>query len=259
MDEITPLFIFGMGRSGTTNALRVLNAHPTIALNGEISLSVMKQYFALLDTTDRSYAEKDAVREGWHARKAQYMFESFGYLSKGGRGPLRKLPAARFRGHKTPRHESLFDDYERHFRSAALKPRYFYCTRNAFDCWRSYRTMAWNGYRDAAAFLDHYMESHRQLDHMRQHAGERAFVLNLDELIRAPDPVAYYRARIFDPLGLDLPESALRRIARESGAHDRNAAPLSEAEIAVIGRHPGNAALHETMFAPFAHAALALP
>ena len=38
-----------MGRSGTTNALRILNMHPSVMLNGEIPLSILKHFFALLD------------------------------------------------------------------------------------------------------------------------------------------------------------------------------------------------------------------
>jgi hypothetical protein len=92
MDEITPVFICGMGRSGTTNALRVLNTHPSVMLNGEISLSVLKNFFALIDGVDRSYGTKDKTSAGWSTRKAEYMFESFGYLAKGGRGRQTKVP-----------------------------------------------------------------------------------------------------------------------------------------------------------------------
>ncbi len=102
MDDVMPLFIGGMGRAGTTNALRVLNTHPEVMLNGEVSLSVLKQFFAVLDIADRSHAESDDIAKGWKTRKTQYMFESFGYLSKGGRGHLEKAERVTFRGHRTP-------------------------------------------------------------------------------------------------------------------------------------------------------------
>jgi hypothetical protein len=249
MGDVTPLFVGGMARSGTTNALHVLNAHPEVMLNGEISLAVLKHFFALLDGVERSYAEKDEVLEAWHARKAQYMFESFGYLCKGGRGALKKVPFARFRGHKTPRAESLFDRYEAHFRAAELEPRYFYCARNPFDCWRSHKLMAWNNYESVESFIAQYAESFAQLAHMQGRAAGRVFVLNLDELIAARDPVAWYRVRMFAPLGLEISGLAIRRIA-ESVAPKKpsTAAELSAAEDRAIRNHPLMAALIEEMF-----------
>jgi hypothetical protein len=239
-----------MGRSGTTNALRILNAHPSVMLNGEISLSVMKQFFELLDGVEKSYGAKDATLEGFRGRKADYMFESFGYLSKGGRGQLKKIPEAKFRGHKSPRHESLFERYEAHFASTNLEPRYFYCARNPFDCWRSYKAAAWNGYETVGAFLEHYMASFAQLEQMRHRADGRVFVLNLDDLIGARGAVGWYRDKIFAPLGLDMPDKTMRRI--ETFAEERAASPapqaLSDSEKTAIRNCPGMAALIDGMF-----------
>ncbi len=249
MGDVTPLFIGGMARSGTTNALRVLNAHPEVMLNGEISLAVLKHFFALLDGVERSYAEKNEVLEAWHARKAEYMFESFGYLSKGGRGQLRKVPDARFRGHKTPRAESLFDRYEAHFRAARLEPRYFYCARNPFDCWRSHKEMAWNSHETVESFVAQYAESFSHLAQMRRRAPGRVFVLNLSGLTEAADPIAWYRENIFAPLGLELPGIAERRIGKlEEARPAAKEAGLSREEVRAIGGHPVIAALIEEMF-----------
>ncbi|MEI9930106.1 MAG: hypothetical protein WDM89_06025 [Rhizomicrobium sp.] len=157
-----------MGRSGTTNAQHILNAHPQVMLNGEIMLSLQKQLFALLDSADHAHGAKDGTNGRWHERKSDYIFESFGYLSKGGRGQLKKIPNARFRGHKTPRLETLFDRYEKHFGEAGLLPRYFYCARNPFDCWRSYKAMPWNRYKSVEQFLVHYIES---FECVEAHAG----------------------------------------------------------------------------------------
>jgi hypothetical protein len=259
MGEITPLFIIGMGRSGTTNALRVLNAHPQVMLNGEISLSVMKQFLDLLDGVEKSYRDKDVTITNWRARKADYMFESFGYLSKGGRGQLKKIPDARYRGHKTPRHESLFDRYEAHFGSSGFAPRYLYCARNPFDCWRSYQSVAWSGYKSVADFLAHYMTSFEQLAHMQRHAEGRVFVLSLDELRRAPDPLGWYRRRIFEPLGLDLDDRTARLIEK-FGEEPQSQPPsnrISESDRIAISSHPGMPALLDRIFAGSAAGPLA--
>lgn len=248
MDPITPLFIFGMGRSGTTNALRVANAHPSVMMNGEIPLPVLKQFLETLAAADRAHSD---TREGWLARKADYMFESFGYLSKGGRGKLHRRATATHRGHKTPRLESLFDEYEAHFASVGLAPRYVYCARNPFDCWRSYKATSWNRYDDVAGFLAHYAASFEKLATVRERAGTRVLVLNLDEIIAAEDKIAFYRDRFFAPLGLDMPERAVHRIQGFSAKSGARPAELGAEERAEIAAYPGIAALDAEMFAPF--------
>jgi hypothetical protein len=249
MDEVTPVFVCGMGRSGTTNALRILNTHPAVALNGEISLSVLKHFFTLLDGVDRSYGAGDSVGDGWRAHKADYMFESFGYLSKGGRGRLNKIASAAFRGHKSPRLETLFEKYENHFDGLGPKPRYFYCARNPFDCWRSYREMAWSNYASVDQFLQHYTASFARLKEMQDAAAERVTVLNLQDLIAAPDLLAFYRESIFAPLGLDLPEKSALRIERIEGDSEHASNPaLSPEDRKAIEIYPGIADIVATHF-----------
>jgi hypothetical protein len=249
MDAVTPLFIFGMGRSGTTNAQRVANSHPDVMLNGEISLSVLKQFLTLLDTADRA---QRAAREAWLARKADYIFESFGYLSKDGRGKLHRRAGARYMGHKTPRLESLFDEYEAHFGSAGLKPRYFYCARNPFDCWRSYRAAEWNRY-DVQGFLAHYGKSFERLDEIKARVPGRIGVLNLDELIAMGDPVAFYREKLFEPLGLDMPERVVERVRSLSSKRTSGERPpeIGADDRRAIEAYPGIARIHAAMFAPY--------
>jgi len=253
MGDVTPLFVLGMGRSGTTNALRVLNAHPDVMLNGEIALAVVRQYLALLDTIDRSCGKKDAMRQDWLARKAEYMYSSFGYLAKAGRGKLHKRGRARFLGHKAPQLENLFDQYEAHFASAGAEPRYVYCARNAFDCWKSYNAASWSGYGSVSEFLEDYAQSYETLDRMLERAPGRVIVNNLDALIAAPDPVAFYRTTLFEPLGLDMPEQTVRQIEKIHVAKERTSPSrkLDPEDRAAIENHPGMRERHERMFAPY--------
>lgn len=225
MEHVTPLFVCGMGRSGTTNALRVLNTHPAVLLNGEVSLAVLKQFLSVLDAVERSYSAREATLDGWFARKADYMLDSFGYLAKGGRGKLHKRVNARYMGHKTPRLETLFEEYERHFASAGLKPRYFYCARNPLDCWRSYKATSWSSYETVAPFLAHYAQSFDKLHVMREAAQGRVFVIDLDALKAAPDKLDFYRATMFEPLGLAVPERMRRRLEKISSEKKTAARP----------------------------------
>jgi hypothetical protein len=253
MDDVTPLFIAGMGRSGTTNAMRVASAHPEIMLNGEIQLSVIKQFLALLEALEHSYGKRAAMNDGWFERKADYMFSSFGFLAKRGRGKLERGSMARFRGHKAPRLETLFDSYEAHFASVGMQPRYFYCARNAFDCWRSYRGQSWNAYETVGDFLHHYMASFETLERMQAAAPGRVIVLNLDEMKASGDATQFYRERMFAALGLDLPERVARKIATFAQMKKQTAgpAPIGDGDRSAIAGHPGMRALHGAFFAPY--------
>jgi hypothetical protein len=249
MGEITPVFVCGMGRSGTTNALRILNTHPSVMLNGEIPLSVLKHFFSMLDGVDRSYAISDGVKEGWLSRKADYIFESFGYLSKGGRGRLEKANSAKFRGHKSPRLETLFEQYESHFDGLGPPPRYFYCARNPFDCWQSYRAMEWSSYDGVEQFLRHYKASFDRLKQMREVAEGRVVMLNLDELKKASDPLAYYLERIFAPLGLNVPDKSTARMTKIDADREPSSAPaLSADDKCTIASYSGVGDIIETYF-----------
>ncbi|MBV9993554.1 MAG: sulfotransferase [Alphaproteobacteria bacterium] len=249
---MTPLFVLGMGRSGTTNALRVLNTHPEIMLDGEISLSILSKLMALLEAADRSFEKNEARNDGWLARKSEYIYSSFGHLAKAGPGRPRKRSRARFLGHKSPQLENLFDQYEAQFATVGAAPRYVYCARNAFDCWTSYKTMPWNPYKSVGAFLNHYAASYAALDRMLERAPGRVSVMNLDALIASRDPIAFYRATLFEPLGLNLPARSIEAIADIHSAKERTSAArdLDAAERAAIENHPAVRERHAAMFAP---------
>jgi len=239
MDQVTPVFVCGMGRSGTTNALRVLNTHPSVALNGEIPLSVMKQLFAFIEGVDRAYA-KDRRGEGWSERKREYLFDSLGPLSKSGPSQANKFNTAKFRGHKSPKLEGLFEKYELHFGSIGSLPRYFYCARNPFDCWRSYTEVTWANYADVGEFLEDYVASFARLRQMQEIAADRVAILNLDALKAAPDKLRYYRENIFSPLGLDMPESTISRIEkRDESSKPASAGEWNKADRSSIANYPG--------------------
>lgn len=211
---LTPLFVMGMGRSGTTNTLRVLNCHPKVMLTGEIALAVLKQFFALLDKLDQSTQGKPQLEEGWLERKADFIFTSFGYMAKLGHGQLGKYGDAVYLGHKSPKLEFIFGEYEAHFASVGMKPLYVYCTRNPFDCWRSYRSQPWNAYPDVDRFLQDYDLSHRRLRRMRKKAPSRVFLMELDVLKAAPDPFAFYQEKLYALLGLDMDDRTRQRIRK---------------------------------------------
>jgi len=238
-----------MGRSGTTNTLRVLNAHPSVALNGEIPLSILKHFFTFLDGVDKTYGERGKLSEGWQSRKSEYMLDSFGAMSKGGTGNARKHNSADFRGHKSPRLETMFEKYEQHFGKRGPLPRYFYCARNPFDCWRSYREMPWTSYMRAEEFLEDYVASFARLKVMQEHVEGRVTVVNLDELKKAPDVFEFYEEKLFAPLGIEMPGSTMNRI--EKAQEDKTpstASKLPDEDKTTIANYPGIAEILATHF-----------
>ena len=246
MSAATPLFILGMGRSGTTTAQRVLNAHPSVSLTGEVPLAVLRALFATLDAADKAHAK---TREGWLSRKTGFMFDAFGSLSKGGVGAAGRRADALFRGFKEPRLESLFAPLETHFASVGLLPRYVYCARNPFDCWRSYKATSWNSYAEVNRFLADYVKSFEHLQAMRAAAPERVCVLNLDDAIASRDAAKFYSDTLFGFLGLDVPERVARRIG-EFAAPERPSQypPLSSEERAAVEAFGGIARIRAEHF-----------
>ena len=84
---------------------------------------------------------------------------------------------------------------------------------------------------------------------MRETAGARVVVLNLDELKSASNALAFYREKIFAPLGLDLTEKTTLRMEKVAESRGSSAAPaLGADERDTIAREPGIAELLEAYF-----------
>jgi len=245
MDAPTPLFVTGMGRSGTTTALRVLNTHPSVYLTGEVPLPVLRALFATLDAADKAHVD---TRDGWLSRKTDFMFDAFGFLSKGGEGRTHRRATAGFRGFKEPRLEGMFADLESHFASVGLAPRYVYCARNPFDCWRSYKATSWNRH-DEEGFLAAYVKSFAHLRAMRTAAPQRVAVISLDEVIASGDPAKFYRDRLFSFLELHVPKRVAQHIERIANSERRSPYPaLPPAERSAIEAFPGIAEIRAEYF-----------
>jgi hypothetical protein len=88
------------------------------------------------------------------------------------------------------------------------------------------------------------------LEQMRDVADDRVQVLNLDELVAAPEPSAWYREKIFAPLGLKVSEKMASRVERVTEKRDgtSSASTLSADEQGTIARYPGIAELVERLF-----------
>jgi hypothetical protein len=227
MRDATPLIICGMGRSGTRNTANVLNCHESVSLYGEIPFGIMKQLFNVLDTADKSYSGKDYHRSLWSKKKAKFIYSSFNYLGKA--SLMQEKHTACFIGHKTPHHEKLFYDYERHFGSVGILPIYLYCCRDADSCWRSYKSMNWGAKRTIESFLVEYNESFNCLEHMLSKAEGRVHIVKLNDLKSANNQLEYYIKAIFNPLGLEIDDDTAMRIASVEN---------SNATIKVTGKPP---------------------
>ena len=251
-----PLIVCGMGRSGTRNAANALNAHREVKLFGELPIGIARALFSLLQTADDSHARNETYEQMWRAKKAAFMFDAFdAFDALGTLGPSQPVAAGvRFVGHKTPRHEVFFDDYERYFAAVGLEPRYVYCARDALSCWRSYTSMAWN-VKSLSVFLDQYAESFESLNRMLEHAGPRVAVARLGDLQAAPHLIDWYRETLFEPLGLELDDDTANLI---SAMPNRNATSrvtgkppveLDEEEVLLIDQDERVATIRREHFA----------
>lgn len=196
-----PVIVMGMGRSGTRYFADILSSHPTVLLHGEIPHSATSKFFSLLDTLDKEHS-RDKVRERkWKERKGEFIFDAFSGMAMGGG---RDKSGYSYIGHKTPRSEKFFTLYERHFSTAGMTPLFFYCIRNPFDVWASYKNMPWNTFTDVGDFIDAYLNSYAQYEHSLDVAKGRVQLLNLDAYTRGASPSDFLKKYVFSHLGLSV-------------------------------------------------------
>lgn len=198
---MSPLIVMGMGRSGTRYFADVLSSHQKVLLHGEIPHSAMSKYFSLLDVLDKEHS-RDKVRDRkWKERKSGFILDSFSSMAMGGG---ESSAGYLYVGHKTPRSEKFFSSYENHFFSAGMSPLYFYCMRNPFDVWSSYKIMPWNTFKSVKEFLDAYVASYDQYERCLKVAKGRVHPLNLCEYKRSENPGEFLKTKIFSHLVLDV-------------------------------------------------------
>lgn len=226
-----PLIVCGMGRSGTRMCANILGNSSLVELQGEIGGPVGTKLVAWLEAV-RSQKRADGHQCLYRLARAAFRDSSPGR-------PLDR-PAARWFGHKTPRHERHFDRYERIFDQADRQAMYVYCLRNPFHVWRSYRAMPWNKFKDVDSFLAAWVKSVQIFERMRTEAPGRVLLFNLDDMLRAPDRLEWLRPTLLDPLAIS-PTTFRRPVetlensnsaARKVGAPPAELPPADQARIA---------------------------
>jgi hypothetical protein len=264
-DMARPLIVFGMGRSGTRMCANLLNNSRDVELQGEIGGPVGSKMMAWLYNVRVDKKAPDSERIYRLARAAFRDSTS---------SSCRIRNQARWFGHKTPRHERHFDRYEAIFDDPDRPAHYVYCLRNPFHVWRSYRVMPWNKFKTVRSFLDAWILSVQTYERMIEAAPGRVTLFNLDEMVRAPDRLAWIEPNLLAPLGIspdsfrrfvddlentnsasnklgqkpsELPQSDLAEIAsdREAARMIRTYFPWMEEELAA---YEGQAPLHKRLF-----------
>jgi hypothetical protein len=232
---VLPLIVCGFPRSGTLMAAQALALSPEVELQGEMALP--DQTIGHLEALKAWHDGQGARSELWRARSYEVMFDAFA-----GAAPGRRIvrPNARYRGHKTPRHERYFDRYEALFDKAEAPPRYVYCLRNPWAVWRSLKIMPWNSFRTVGAFIEAWGRSVETFERMQATAPGRVLLFDLDGFVAAEDPAAFLGATLYGPLGLDpagfrKPVASLANNNAATVKQGRSPPPLFQDEIERIG------------------------
>lgn len=235
---VRPLIVCGFPRSGTLMCAQLLSASPEVELQGEVRMP--DETLAYL-TAMKAHHEERSPTEHWRAKAYDLAFDVFAGISRARRAVR---PDARWRGHKTPRHERFFHVYEAFFDQADARAHYVYCLRNPWSVWRSLKIMPWNKIPDVERFVEMWTLSVSQYEGMVAAAPDRVHLFNLEAFIAADDKAGFARARLYAPLELD--EARLRRPADEQDNNNaasvkagRSPPPLTTTEVSRIGRDPG--------------------
>ncbi len=203
-----PLIICGMGRSGTRTVADVLSAHRKVQLYGEIPPHMMEAFLSLLDVMDKGYLNDKSFTDDWRARKLDYIFESFNFLSK--EFSKTRKSYRLICGYKSPRHERFFAEFERHFNSIDVNAHYIYCTRDPVSCWASYKSMPWNKFT-LNAFIEDYKNSIQEYRIMKNSAPDRVHLFDLNEYTKSYDKFEFFKSRFLTPLNL-VDNDGIRKI-----------------------------------------------
>lgn len=199
-----------MGRSGTRNFADVLSRHEAVSLQGEIPHSSMAKLFDLLDDLDSKHAYSSDRMSRWLNKKANYIEESFGYMSQGN---VVSNGGAYYFGHKTPRSERFFTRYEKHFLSASVEAHYLYCCRDPLSVWASYKNMSWNEFDTVEKFCNEYSRSFKIYHNILKTAPGRVHILNLNDFISSSDKKCFIRNFILSKLDLGESDDYWRNIS----------------------------------------------
>ncbi len=201
-------------------AAEILNKEGRSCLQGEIPHSVavpMLRYMKALSIHYRDGSTREPFLSKGH-QPFERIFES------ACKSRVIRRKGAIYFGHKTPRHERYFVDYETSFQH--LNPRYVYCRRNPAAVWKSLRNMKWNQYTEVEDFISDWKDSVDHYRRMKAAAPERVYMFDLDRFVADGKGVV---AEMFSFLGLDLDSSR----AQELGS-----LPNTNSSLAKVGREP---------------------
>lgn len=194
VDDIQPLIVCGYVRSGTRMCANLLNNSREVELQGEILPSVAESTLAWLNAMKQHPRNKDP--------QTFYRFCRSTLRTVSKSNPL-KREGVRWFGHKTPRHEKWFSEYELLFDHGDARARYVYCLRNPIHVWRSYRAMPWRSVPDVRQFLMDWVRSVEAYEDMKRTAPDRVILFNLDLMLTQTDVPAWLSKTIFEPLDID--------------------------------------------------------
>lgn len=228
----TPLIVCGFVRSGTRMVADILNKEGRCCLQGEIPHAVAVPMLRYMKTLSKYYRRGAKKAESFLVKQHEPFERIFESATQS--RVIRKKNAVYF-GHKTPKHERYFRDYEASF--SYLNARYIYCQRNPLNVWRSLNNMSWNPYNNVQAFVEDWKNSQAQYRDMKSVGQDRVYMFDLDRFIESGADVI---SEIFQFLELEIdPEKAaalasLPNTNSSKAKMGREPNPLRDADVSVI-------------------------
>jgi tetratricopeptide (TPR) repeat protein len=204
-DPLTPIFIVGLHRSGTTLLERILSGHPDVADAGETYAFSAQLRFAA-DHFCRVIADQTIVER---ARGFDYGAIGCGFLDA-------MRPYSRGRAFVTEKQNPNFILLGP-IAKALPRARLLHMRRDAADtCFSNLRTLftheAAYSY-DQIEMADYYKAYRTLMDHWREALSERVFDIDYDAMVNEPETQA---RRIAEHCGFDfLPD--MLQVGRDSG------------------------------------------
>ena len=211
----------------------ILNKEGRFCLQGEIPRSVavpMIRYMKILS----KYYRRSAMAESF-VGKGHEPFERI-FESATQSRVIRRKRAIYF-GHKTPKHEQYFQDYEAIF--SYLNPRYIYCQRNPRDVWRSHKNMRWSRYTNVEAFMEDWKASQEHYRTMKSAAPDRVYLFDLDRFVKSGSEVVSEMFQFLELKILADKAAVLASLPNRNSSKakiGREPEPLSEVETTAIER-----------------------
>lgn len=198
-DPLAFLVVCGLPRSGTRQFTDILNQHPAISVQGEISLGLIPKIRDILLYTEKTYRGRKAF-DVFQRKRARLAIEIVSGLSQSNRIGNNN---ARIVGFKTPRAERHYKAIRDITGNSFIRLHYIFCIRRISDCYLSLSSMPWFK-KSENQFIDMYIKSLLVAARIKDDAlpKENISYAYLNEFVESSDKGSWIENTLFDPISI---------------------------------------------------------